>query len=346
MTTSISYGSILKIAVVLIIAWALYLLRDLILIVLVSIIIASALEPAAKQLSRLHLPRVLAVLIIYLITFGLFFGLLPFLVLPIVSDVTELSVILPERIGDLSSILGADSSIARFADGLGTDLSTGDLLRTLQAGFAGVPRGFVQTASLVFGGFFSFILIIVISFYLAVQDKGIENFLRLITPNRHEPYVLDLWRRSYLKIGYWLQGQLLLGLIVGVLVFLGLTILGVNHALSLAILAALFELIPYFGPILSAIPAAFLGFTDSLSLGLMVVGLYIIIQQFENHLIYPLVVKKIVGVPPLIVILSLLAGVKLFGLLGLILSIPIAVVLMEVANDVAKRKSSQHADVG
>jgi len=123
-------------------------------------------------------------------------------------------------------------------------------------------------------------------------------------------------------------------------VYLGLTVLGVKYALVLAVLAAIFELIPVFGPILSSVPAVVVGFVDGgVGLGLLVIALYIIIQQFENHLIYPLVVTKVVGVPPLLVILALLIGWKLVGFLGIILSIPFAAALQEVASDLEKRRA-------
>lgn len=135
-----------------------------------------------------------------------------------------------------------------------------------------------------------------------------------------------------------MQGQLLLGLLIGVMVYLGLTILGIKYAFLLALLAAVFEIIPLFGPILAATPAVILGFLDSAVLGFMVLGFYIIIQQFENHLIYPLVVRKVVGVPPLVVIIALIIGAKLAGFLGVLLSAPIAAVLMEYMNDLEKAK--------
>jgi predicted PurR-regulated permease PerM len=184
----------------------------------------------------------------------------------------------------------------------------------------------------------------VFSFYFAVQETGIDDFLRLVTPVEHEQYVVSLWRRSQDKIGKWMQGQLLLGLIVGVLLYLGLVILGVPYALLLAVLAAIFELIPVFGQILAALPAIAVAFGDGgVTAALLVLGLYLIVQQFESNLIYPLVVKKIVGVPPLLVILALLIGAKLAGFLGILLSVPIAAALQEFINDIQKKKDRELA---
>jgi len=217
--------------------------------------------------------------------------------------------------------------------------SLGEIIANFQRAFSSFSGGFFQTLSVIFGGILSFILIVVLSFYFSVQENGINTFLRIITPIRHEKYVVDLWRRSQEKIGRWMQGQLLLGILVGVLVFLGLTVLGVRNALLFAFIAAVFEIIPVFGPILSAIPPVITAFSQAgLPLALLTTGLFIIIQQFENHLVYPLVVRKIVGVSPILVILALIVGAKLAGFLGILLSVPVATVLMEYFNDLERRK--------
>ena len=115
-----------------------------------------------------------------------------------------------------------------------------------------------------------------------------------------------------------------------------------RSALLLALLAAIFEIIPIFGPILSAIPSTLIGLADGgLTLGLLIIGLYVIINQFENHLIYPLVVKKVVGIPPIIVILALIVGFQLAGVLGMLLSVPVSAVIVELLEDLQKTKISK-----
>ena len=157
--------------------------------------------------------------------------------------------------------------------------------------------------------------------------------------------MLDLWQRSKHKIGLWMQGQLLLGVIMGVLVYLGLTIFGIEHALILAVLAAFFELIPVFGPTFAAVPAVILAFVGGgLTTGLLVIALYVILQQFENHLIYPLVVTKVVGVPPLLVIIGLIVGAKIAGFLGILISVPMVAVLQELVRDFSTRTSFASKD--
>jgi len=188
-------------------------------------------------------------------------------------------------------------------------------------------------------------LIIVISFYLAVQEDGVGKFLKIIVPIKREDHVIGLWKRSRIKIGRWLQGQLMLGVLVMVLVYLGLTLLGIKNALLLAVLAGLFELIPIFGPIIASVPAIAFGYIDGgVSLALVVAGLYVIIQQFESNLIYPLVVKKVVGVPPIISIIALVIGGKLAGFLGIILAVPIATIFIEILDDMEREKKALKND--
>jgi predicted PurR-regulated permease PerM len=209
-------------------------------------------------------------------------------------------------------------------------------INTLISGITSNTFGSVTT---VFGGILSFLLTVILSFYLAVEEDGVGKFLKAITTLKHEGYVVDLWKRSQKKIGLWMQGQLVLAVIIGMLVYLGLLIIQVPNALLLAFLAAAFEIIPLFGPILASIPAIMIAFvTGGMPLALVVIGLYIIIHQFENQLIYPLVVKKVVGVSPVVSILALAAGWELAGVMGLILSVPVASVIIEFFDDFEKNK--------
>jgi len=340
---NISAGTIFKAFLIAGLFWFLYFFRDLVLVLLMAVVIASAIEPLTKWFIRFKIPRVIAVIFIY-IAFatgltGVFFFFLP----PLLHDMSGLITTIPEYLETVSlgesfgnKFLGDNTIVG----GLQNSFSLKDAVSEIRNAVSGASGGVFQFINTIFGGLISFILIIVISFYLAVQEKGIENFLRLITPVKHEKYIVNLWGRSQEKIGLWMQGQLLLGLIVGVLVYLGLTILGVKYALFLAVIAALFEIIPLFGPILAATPAVILGFTVSIGLGFKVLVLYVIIQQFENHLIYPLVVRKVVGVSPILVIIALIIGAKIAGFLGVLLAVPIAAALMEVADDVQKGKSA------
>ncbi len=334
---SITAGTVLKTVLILVGAWILFYLRDLVLVVVTAIVIASAIEPGVRALMRRKIPRIPAVILIYLLIFGTFFCLFYFFLPSVLEDFAAFVSSLPSYL-DAFSRSGAFDTYANI---LGipapSAISAGDIMANVRGAFdiSGTLGNAFSAFARVFGGFFSFVLIIVLSFYFAVIETGVDDFLRVIAPKKHQTYVIDLWRRSQHKIGLWMQGQLILALIMGVLVYLGLTILGIKHALLLAVIAAVFEIIPVFGPILAAVPAVMIGFLDGgLTIGVLVIALYVIFQQFENHLIYPLVVTRVVGVPPLLVVLALIVGAQLAGFLGIILSVPVAATIQELAKDI------------
>jgi predicted PurR-regulated permease PerM len=318
-----------------------YILRDILLVVLTAVTLTAAIEPLNKMLVKKKVPRVLSVVMIFL-SIGLLVALGFYFFLPtFITDVLGILESLPRYV-DTTNLLSPLSDTS-FGGSL-PNLSIRNIVDSLSSTFSDVTGGLFTTISGFFGGIISFILIVVLTFYLSVQNDGVGNFLRVITPDHYETYILDLWRRAEKKIGLWLQGQLLLGIIIGILTFLGLSILGVKSALFLSLIAMVLELIPIFGIVLAIIPAFAVALSDGgATLAFLVLGLYVIIQQFENHLIYPLVVRKIVGIPPILVILTLIIGLKLAGFIGIILSIPAAAIIIEILNDIENKKSKEHA---
>ncbi len=339
---SITLGTVIKTILVLIAVALLYYLRDFVLVVITAIVIASAIEPGVAALMRRKVSRLLSVILIYLLLFSVFFGIFYFFLPSVMEDLATFIAALPTYLEAFSRV-GAFDEYAGILGGVapGT-LSVNDIMASVREALnlGGAFGSAFSAASAVFGGVFSFVLIIVFSFYFAVLETGVDDFLRIVSPMKYQAYVLDLWRRSQHKIGLWMQGQLLLAVIMGVLVYLGLMILGVKHALLLAVIAAVFEIIPVFGPTLAAVPAVIISFVDGgATLGIFTVALYVIAQQFENHLIYPLVVTRVVGVPPLLVILALIVGAKLAGFLGILLSVPAAGTIQEFVKDIESRRA-------
>jgi predicted PurR-regulated permease PerM len=335
-TLSITTGTIVKTLIILAGAWLLYYLRDLVLVLLTAIVIASAIEPGVKMLVRYSVPRLLGVLFIYILMIGGFLSIFYIFLPSVLQDVVRFVAALPEYMEAFGN-LGAFNEFAA-ALGVPAPVASDASYLLEQVRYAFDSSGFFgnafSAASNVFGGVLSFVLILVFSFYFAVNETGVADFLRFMVPKQYEAYALDLWARSRHKIGLWMQGQLLLGLLMGAFVYLGLTIIGIKHALLLAVIAAAFELIPVFGPTLAAVPAVVIGFVDGgLGIGVGVILLYVILQQFENHLLYPLVVTKVVGVPPLLVILALIIGAKLAGFLGILLAVPAAAAIQELVKD-------------
>lgn len=332
----ITTGVIIRILLILGIVYFFYLIRNIVALVLFSVVIASAVEPAAAWFRSKGIPRLLGVIITYLTAFLVLAAAFSFIFPPLFHELSGLASDIPEFIKAATQPNTVFSFIPELPQSLSKGLA-GAATNALAA-LQDLSGGFFQATTKVFGGALSVALIIVLSFYLSVQERGVENFLAVITPQQYEDYILDLWSRSRIKIGKWMQGQILMGLLVGTLVYLGLTVLQIRFALPFALLAAIFELIPIFGPVFAAIPAIIVAFFQAPTLGLLTLALFVVIQQLENHLIYPVVVRKTVGVHPIIVILAVIIGGQLGGFFGLLLAVPVSAIVVEISNDIAVRK--------
>ena len=346
---NLNTGTIIRFFLIALLLVAAYYLSDVLLVILAAVIIASAIEPVIRRLKRRKVHRVISVIVIYLLVAAIFAGVLIFFMPLVLNDASEFLNSLPNTI----SLDDVWSPIRDVGFNLNTVSSTiashtisiADYVRGFQNLIIGTSASAFKTISVLFGGLLSFFLIVVLSFYLAVQEEGVDDFLRIVTPVKHHNYIIDLWKRSQRKMALWLQGQILLGIVVGVLVYLVLMVVGIPHALVLALLAAIFEIIPVFGPIISSVPAILIAFVNNgVGTGFLLIGLYIIIYQFESQLFYPLVVKKIVGISPIIVILALVVGAKLAGILGAIIAVPLSAAFMEYIHDIEKFKKIEVAE--
>lgn len=321
--------------------WLLFYLKDLVLIVLTAIVLASSIEPAVLWFMRYRIVRPAAVALVYAVIFGFLFSVAYFLFPPLIEDTSGFIATLPEYLSEFNVEGVVSNQLVQTTQEVVSVDSTSlvQTLREFQSIFTSTGTGAFRAISGVFGGVFSFFLILLLSFYFAIQETGIDDFIRIISPVRHQKYAISLWRRSQVKIGLWMQGQLLLSLIVAVLTYLLLSILGVPYALLLAIFAAIAELVPVFGSLAAAVPAIAVAFSaGGLPIALLAGGGYLIINQIQGNLIYPLVVRRVVGVPPLLVILALIAGAQLAGFLGVLLSVPLAAAFQEFVSDVEKAK--------
>ena len=339
---SITPGTVIAALFIIAGAYVFWLLRDLAFLVLTAIVIASAIEPGVMFFIRSRFPRFVAALLVYVLVFGSIFSLFYFFFPPIVADATGFLSSAPRFLDALNIPASFPAGITNAANVIGSQHQTQSFIQTLlslQSAFYASSGGILQILITFFGGIFSLMLVIVLSFYFALQETGVDDFLRLVAPAAYEEYVVDLWKRSQKKIGLWMQGQILLSVIVGILIYLGLLIIGIPYALLLSVFTAMAEIIPIFGSLAAGTVTVIVGYANGgIALAAIVAGLYIVVNQFESNLIYPLIVKKIVGVPPILVIVALIAGYTLAGFLGVLLSVPVAAVVLELLTDFDKRK--------
>ena len=298
-----------------------YAVRDVIALLFIAVIIFSILDPMVDWMEKKKINRSLSVSLIYIAFFAILGVAFSFLIPLVIEQAKEFSQKLPEYSQNLQNSF---AGINNFFAAQHIVLDTQKIVNSMTSGLTNFSGNIFSTTIGFFSGFISVMVVLVLAFYMTSTKDGIKNFIILLTPEAYKEYAADSVMRIQSKIGRWMQGQLILMIIVAVLDFIGLSIIGVPFALILAIFAGVMEIIPYFGPLISAIPGIILGFTISPWVGFLAAVVYFISQQFENHIIVPQVMKKAVGLNPIAVILALLVGVKLGGVLGAILSIPIA----------------------
>lgn len=337
---TITSGTIIKIILWLSIFAGLFYVRDFVIALLVAVVLASAMELPVKEMMKWGVSRGIAVSLLFVGLVGLIAAVIFIFVPPLADDIARFVQTLPQIL-DSIRIFGRDmgfSDFSLYVQELSRTIDRGQILTVLKSTFFG-SSGVFATSAAVIGSVFNLVLTFVLAFYLALEDRGVQKFLRLIVPKSQEQYVEGLWMRSQQKISLWMQGQLLLSLLVSLLVYIPMLILGMPYAALLGVLAFVGELIPMVGLTFATIPALFIAWAHG---GLPLLGIvsviYFIISQLENHVLYPRVMNKMVGVPSVIVIIALIVGAKFAGIWGVILSVPIAAIFMELAADLEKRK--------
>ncbi len=332
---TISTKTIIKIVLTLILLWLLFLVRDIILIIFVSLIFASLIDPFADWAHRKKIPRALSVIVIYILFVGVFVLVGSMLVPPITFEAKALAKNLATQ---WDSIASSFEALKQFSTEYGITSDIQSSVNAFGAGLQGAFSNLFTTVSGFFGKVFSFILVMVLTFYMVVQEDSLKKATRALIPDQYQPFVNRIFTKIRVMLGHWLRGQLALSLIIGLLTYVGLTIIGLEYALVLALIAGLFEIIPYVGPVLAAIPAIFFAFTDSPVRALIVLIFFWLLQVIENNLLVPKVMQKAVGLNPLISIIAILIGAKLAGVLGALLAIPVATAVKVFLQEVFKDK--------
>ncbi len=323
--------TIIKIILIFILFYVLFLIKDILALLFIALILASAIDPMVDWMQDKKIPRGVGVIFLYLVILLAFVSVITLIIPPIVEQSIELSNNFPAIMDKTSSVVDGIAStiqnIRNFSLELGLSGSADNNFANLSSNLPQAAGGVFSTLRGVIGGVFSFFIVLVITFYMVVEEKAMKKIVWSIAPPKYHVYIMGLINRMQKKIGLWLRGQLILSFIIFLLTFLVLSILGVKYALVLALIAGLTEFIPYFGPILASVPAIFLALTQSWMLGLIVAIMYYVIQWTENNIIVPKLMQKVVGLNPIVIIASLLIGLELGGFPGIILSIPVATAL-------------------
>jgi len=325
----ISYKTVVFAVFFVIGLWFLYLIKDIILSLFVAFILMSALRPFVEKLEKYRVPRGLSIGIIYILVIFIISFIGSVIFPPLVNETTKLF----KTISPVGGLPIFYQEILNFFKNLNFDAFT------KISPYSGNVMDLVRTIIAIFDSIVSTLGLFVFTFYLLLERKYLSNILGSFLGEASAKRGVEIVTRVEDRLGSWVRGQILLCLAVGILSFIGLTILNIPYALPLALIAAILEIVPIIGPIISGIPAVLIALATSPGMALIVVLLYFIIQQIENNLIVPNVFNKIVGLRPVLTIIALMIGGKLMGIGGVILSIPTVLVIQTIIQEVIKDRA-------
>ncbi len=322
-------------AVAVVLVWALYLVREVLMLLYVAALVAIGLSPLVTSLERREdaltghrIPRWVAILTIYLAVIAVLVGIGMLVVPPLAQQARELWDAIPGLMHQSQQWLIDRGVLSR-------EMSVREAVEKAPVGSGDAVGRVVQALWGVVGGVAGLFTILILAFYFLVDADGIVGtFVRLFPPGSRRR-VRDACSTVTTKVSAWLGGQLLLAAIIGSTAALALWLMGVPYFYVLALIAALGEMVPIIGPLLAAIPAIAVAFTVSPALALGVAIFFIVQQQVENHVLVPTVMKRQVGVSAVVVIVSLLLGGSLLGIVGAILAVPTAAILHVLFQELA-----------
>jgi predicted PurR-regulated permease PerM len=330
-------------ALAVVIFWAAYLVRDVLLLIYISGLLAAGFRPIVRLIERQtvlpigtrRFPRWLAILLLYLVILGVLTGIGFLIVPPLVRQAQQLWRSLPDMFNRAQDFLISKGLLKEH-------LTLQQAVEHAPVGGGGEAVGTVFGAIAgVVGGLFGFVTILILTFYLLVEAEQLLAALLRLFPAHRRARAAAASRDITAKVSAWLGGQLLLGGIIGVTSAVGLWLIGIPFFYVLALISAVGELIPIIGPFLAALPAIAVAATVSWNKVLLVIVFFIVQQQFENHVLVPKVMQRQVGLSAVTVIVSLLIGGKLLGILGVLLAVPTAAILQVVLTEVTSRVDAE-----
>jgi predicted PurR-regulated permease PerM len=332
-TLDISWGTILKIAVGLFTFYLIYLIRDILIWVIFGLIISVLFNPVIDFLQRKYFPRVVATILVYVLVFGTV-GFLIYSIAPMfVTEIQQFSQSLPDYFDKISGPLQS-LGIEAFQN---FDTFT----KAFEEGLTKASTSIFTAIGAVFGGIISTITIFSIALFLSLEEKGIDRVIGVLAPKKYEAFAMHLWTRTQKQVSGWFGARVLCCLFVGLTTFVTCYVLNIKYAVSFGLLAGVLDMIPLLGPVIAGAAIIMLVAATSWTKALFFIVAFVIIQQIEGNILSPVLTKKFIGLPAVLVLVAVMVGGKLWGLMGALLAIPIAGIMFEFIRDFLKKRKEE-----
>ena len=333
-------------------AYLLYSIGSVLLLFFIAFFIASALDPLIDFLQEQRIPRALGVLLVYIVIFLLVALLFVLLVPLIAAQLVGLAGLINNFIMGISKsptwnlpfgdqIKPYIEELYRAVDLKVVAVQLKDSLQVVSSQLLNLGGNLWSIIMQISNGLLNFILLLILVFFMTVDEKSIENFCISIFPGRYSLYITKRLQMVKVKIGEWIRGQLMVSFVAAVITFIGLAIAGVEYSLLISVITGICMIVPVFGRVIAALIALPIVLTQSPALALFMIIYYFAISQVENNILVPVLMNKAVGLSPIVIIFALMIGFQFLGVLGLVLAIPLATIVAIFAKDIGKRIHSK-----
>lgn len=326
----ISWGTLFKIGIAFVVFYIVYLIRDILVWFIFALVISVLLTPAVDFLQRRRIPRVVATIFIFVSVFGIL-GVLIYLIAPVfVAEIQQFTTLFPQYFEKFAPPL----------KGLGLEAFESFEVFTLsfQEWLNQASGSILYAIASIFGGIFTTITIFTLALFLSLEEKGIERTIRMLFPKRQEEEALNIWKSCQLKVSGWFGMRILACVFVGIMSYIALWLFDIDYPFILALFAGLADIVPIVGPIVAGIVIALIAALNSPGIAIVILVVFIIIQQIEGNILTPLLSKKFIGLPPALVLIALIVGGNFWGILGAILAIPLTGIIFEFTRDFLKKR--------
>lgn len=315
----------------LLLLYALYRVRSILILVLVAAFLAVGLDPAVRRLESWNMRRGVAVALIFLGVVVFIAGFVAAVVPPLVEQVTNFATDLPDYVQNIAE---RNPRIERFVEENDLAEKLRDATGSVPTAIGGSLGGVLGFAGSVAGAIFSTVTVIVLMIYFSLSLSHLHEGTLKLVPSSKRDRVRELGDPILEKIGGYIAGNVIVSLIAGAAAFIFLVIAGVPFPVALALWVAIADLIPLVGATLGAVPAVIVAFFTSLPVGIATLIYFVVYQQAENYFVAPRVMKKAVDISPAAVLLAALIGGGLLGFVGAMLAIPAAAAIKLIAQEV------------
>lgn len=317
----VSSGTVIRVCLTLLAIVILYIIKDIVALLCAALFLAALIDPFADYFEKHRVPRGLAVLLVYILGIAALVTAIVLLLPPVIAELKTVSTVFAPL---LPQVFGANADLSFLLQGSITETVTKFIDTLRGSGISAAVPQLLAISSTAFGAIAAIIVVLILAFYLVSEKEALVKALTAVTPPDYQSFVSHAAMKMRARLGAWLRGELSLMTAIFLLTYIALSVIGIPYAIVLALLAGLFEVIPFIGPLLAGIPAVIFAFAISPVHGIITMLAYVLIQVLEGNVLVPKIMQRATGLNPIITLLVVLIGLRLGGIVGAILSIPLA----------------------